>query len=330
MTHFVGYFKLVVVEKIKADFFKKLSEHDPVMPGEVIEAFQQVSVEKPENYLDGTFGRGGHSLGISRKFPKLEIYALDKDHQAVDYAQVQWKEEIKNKKFFIEQAGFSQLDEVISQRNWPSRYDMILLDLGVSSPQLDESSRGFSFYENGFLDMRMDQRTFLTAGEIINKWSEEELIGLFKNYGEIHNPGNTVRGILREREKTAIISTGELSRIIEKSVGWKKKGKHPATRYFLALRLVVNRELEDLKEGLGVLVPRLNPGGRLVVISFHSLEDRIVKQFFKNTDCGQPVHKKVIKPTRQEQLRNRRSRSAKLRVFEKTKNRKVVERIIHG
>ena len=288
------------------------------MPGEVLRAFEQISVEEPENYLDGTFGRGGHSLEISRKFPGLGIYALDKDHQAVDYAELQWKEKIKSKNFFVEQASFSQLDEVIEQKNWPLCYDMILLDLGVSSPQLDESSRGFSFYENGFLDMRMDQRISLTAVEIINQWSEEKLIGLFRDYGEIHNSQNTVKGILRERKKTAITSTGELSRVIEKSVGWRKRGKHPATRYFLALRLVVNRELEDLKGGLEVLIPKLNLGGRLVVITFHSLEDRIVKWFFKSTGYGQPVNKRVIKPTRQEQLKNRRSRSAKLRIFERT------------
>ena len=301
------------VEKMETSGFK----HNPVMLDEVLGAFQQTSIGKPENYLDGTFGRGGHSLGISGKFPGLKVYALDKDHQAVNYAKLQWREKIKKGEFFIEQSGFSQLDEVIEQKKWPLYYDMILLDLGVSSPQVDDRSRGFSFYEDGFLDMRMDQRASLTANEIINQWTEEELIEIFRNYGEVRNPRIVVKGILRERKKTAITSTVVLSRIIEKSVGWGKRGKHPATRYFLALRLVVNRELEDLKKGLEILIPKLNPGGRLVVISFHSLEDRIVKQFLKSTGCGQPVNKKVIKPTREEQLKNRRSRSAKLRIFER-------------
>ncbi len=308
------------MEEIKISFVKDPSEfrHDPVMLHEVIEAFEQISIEKPKNYLDGTFGRGGHSLEISRRFPGLVIHALDKDHQAIDHAELVWREKIKSRRFFIEQTGFSYLNEVIERKDWPLCYDMILLDMGVSSPQVDESSRGFSFYKSGVLDMRMDQRASLTAGEIVNEWSEEKLIGLFRNYGEIHKPQNAVKRILRERKKAAITSTGELSRVIAEAVGWKKKGKHPATRYFLALRLVVNRELEDLKEGLEVLIPRLSLGGRLVVITFHSLEDRIVKHFFKNTDYGQPVNKKVIKPTRGEQLKNRRSRSARLRIFQRT------------
>ena len=293
------------------------NNHYPVMLNEVMEMFAQANVEKPKNYLDGTFGRGGHASVVSEKYPDLDIYALDKDKEALEFAQTQWEQKAKSKKFFIEQASFASLDNVIKTRNWPPKYDMILLDLGVSSPQLDQGSRGFSFYHQGPLDMRMDQRSPLTAEEIINYWSEEELVDIFKDYGEVFKPYSVVKSIMRERKKNTISSTQELSSLIERSVGWRKKGKHPATQYFMALRLVVNRELEDLKEGLETLMKRLVPGGRLVVITFHSLEDRIVKQVFRNSDHGKPVNKKVVKPTREEELENKRSRSAKLRAFER-------------
>jgi 16S rRNA (cytosine1402-N4)-methyltransferase len=293
------------------------NNHYPVMLNEVMEMFAQANVEKPQRYLDGTFGRGGHAEEIVKKFPDLDVYALDKDKEAVDYAQDRWESRSKSKKFFIEQASFASLDRVVEFRGWPPKYDMILLDLGVSSPQLDQGSRGFSFYHHGPLDMRMDQRQPLTAEEIINYWSEEELVDIFKDYGEVFKPYNVVKTIMRERKKGSISSTQELSSLIERSVGWRKKGKHPATQYFMALRLVVNRELEDLKEGLQTLMKRLVPGGRLVVITFHSLEDRIVKQVFKNSEYGKPVNKKVIKPTREEEVENKRSRSAKLRAFER-------------
>lgn len=293
------------------------NNHYPVMVNEVMEMFAKANVEKPKNYLDGTFGRGGHAEKVSQAFPEMDIYALDKDQEAVDYAKEAWSQKSQSKKFFIEQASFANLDQVIQDRNWPQKYDMILLDLGVSSPQLDQGSRGFSFYHQGPLDMRMDQRSPLTAEEIINYWSEEELVDIFKDYGEVFKPYSVVKSIMRERKKTPISSTQDLSQLIERSVGWRKKGKHPATQYFMALRLVVNRELEDLKEGLQGLMKHLVPGGRLVVITFHSLEDRIVKQVFKRSELGQPVNKKVVKPNRQEELENKRSRSAKLRAFER-------------
>ena len=287
------------------------------MLNEVMEMFAKANIDKPKYYLDGTFGRGGHAKEVSNKFPDLDIYALDKDKEAVEFAQKNWEQKSKSKKFFIEQASFASLDSVIESKKWPQKYDMILLDLGVSSPQLDQGSRGFSFYHPGPLDMRMDQRSPLTAEEIINYWSEEELVDIFKDYGEVFKPYSVVKSIMRERKKGAIASTQDLSSLIERSIGWRKKGKHPATQYFMALRLVVNKELEDLKEGLQSLMKHLVPGGRLVVITFHSLEDRIVKQVFRNSEYGKPVNKKVVKPTRQEEVENKRSRSAKLRGFER-------------
>ena len=293
------------------------SNHYPVMLNEVMEMFAQASNKSPKAYLDGTFGRGGHATEIHKRFPSTDIYALDKDHEAIQYAQENWATQAKNKKFFIEQASFSSIGQVIESKNWPEKYDMILLDLGVSSPQIDQGERGFSFYHQGPLDMRMDQRSDFTAEDIINHWSEEELVDIFRDYGEVFRPYNVVKSIIRERKKGTIASTQDLSNLIERSVGWRKKGKHPATQYFMALRLVVNKELEDLKTGLQSLMKRLVPGGRLVVISFHSLEDRIVKQVFKKSDLGKPVNKKVVKPTREEELENKRSRSAKLRAFDR-------------
>ena len=289
-------------------------QHYPVMLNEVMEMFAQADV-MPKTYLDGTFGRGGHAEQVVGQYPDVDVYAVDKDHEAVEYAQQRWKERKQNKKFFIEQASFATIDDVIAKKNWPKKYDLILLDLGVSSPQLDQGERGFSFYHNGPLDMRMDRRSELTAEEIINYWSEEELVDIFRDYGEVFRPFNVVKSIIRERKKERIESTQTLSHIIERSVGWRKKGKHPATKYFMALRLVVNKELDDLREGLQCLMRRLVPGGRLVVLTFHSLEDRIVKQVFKKSDLGQPVFKKVVKPSREEMLENLRSRSAKLRGF---------------
>ena len=303
------------------------NNHYPVMLNEVMEMFAQANVEKPKTYLDGTFGRGGHAEEVIKKFPELDVYALDKDKEAVEFANKNWEQKASSKKFFIEQASFASLDSVIEKRNWPQKYDMILLDLGVSSPQLDQGSRGFSFYHQGPLDMRMDQRQPLTAEEIINYWSEEELVDIFKDYGEVFKPYKVVKNIMKERKKGSISSTQELSSLIERSIGWRKKGKHPATQYFMALRLVVNRELEDLKEGLQTLMKHLVPGGRLVVITFHSLEDRIVKQVFRNSEYGKPVNKKVVKPTRDEEKENKRSRSAKLRAFERIIEQSIKESI---
>ncbi len=303
------------------------NNHYPVMLNEVMEMFAQANVEKPKTYLDGTFGRGGHAEEVIKKFPELDVYALDKDKEAVEFANKNWEQKASSKKFFIEQASFASLDSVIEKRNWPQKYDMILLDLGVSSPQLDQGSRGFSFYHQGPLDMRMDQRQPLTAEEIINYWSEEELVDIFKDYGEVFKPYKVVKNIMQERKKGSISSTQELSSLIERSIGWRKKGKHPATQYFMALRLVVNRELEDLKEGLQTLMKHLVPGGRLVVITFHSLEDRIVKQVFRNSEYGKPVNKKVVKPTRDEEKENKRSRSAKLRAFERIIEQSIKESI---
>ena len=294
--------------------------HQPVLLQEVVNTFLQSDVNPPKNYLDGTFGQGGHAWEIYQNFKNISIYALDKDKEALLSTGV------KNLKkqtfqFYIEQASFRQIDEIIREKNWPQTYEMILLDLGVSSPQLDQGSRGFSFYHEGPLDMRMDQSNTLTAKDIINSWSEDQLADLFRFYGEAKFPHKVAQSIGQKRSREKIETTQQLSQIIEKSLGWKKRGKHPATKYFMALRLFINQELEDLKEALPVLIEKLSPQGRLVVLTFHSLEDRIVKYTFKNSPWGQPLYKKVIKPSVKEKRENSRCHSAQLRAFVKKPKR---------
>ncbi|NCN95165.1 MAG: 16S rRNA (cytosine(1402)-N(4))-methyltransferase RsmH, partial [Bdellovibrionales bacterium] len=179
--------------------------------------------------------------------------------------------------------------------------------------------RGFSFYHDGPLDMRMDQSQEFKASDIINQWSEDELVELFREYGEIYKPYRVVNEIVKRRETKPFETTMELSLLIERTFGWRTKGKHPATNFFLALRLEVNQELTELHSSLlKIITHALRPKGRLMVISFHSTEDRIVKKLFKSsTHLGLNLTKKVIAPERSEILLNPRSRSAKLRVFQR-------------
>lgn len=290
-------------------------DHQPVMLNEVLEAFWQFR-EKKENlrYFDGTFGRGGHYKALKKMLPQLCAVVMDQDLEAREYAEKEFTTEVQNKDLIFIPKNFSHFTE--SNLNL---FDMILLDLGVSSPQLDKSDRGFSFYHQGPLDMRMNQQQTLTAEYIINTWSEKDLVSLFQSYGEIHSPFRVVRAIVHDRKTKAFQQTQELAGLIERVEGWRKKGFHPATQYFMALRLVVNQELEVLRETLPAMIQSLNPGGRMAVITFHSLEDRIVKNIFKDSkEWGFPVNKKVIIAGDEEQKSNPRSRSAKLRIFERT------------
>ena len=206
----------------------------------------------------------------------------------------------------------NQLEQALS-------FDLILMDLGVSSPQLDTADRGFSFNKPGPLDMRMDQTQKLKADDILNHFSKKELIELFQNYGEIRRPYLVVNELIQKRKKKKLERTEEFVEIIQKYHS-SFKYKHAATQWFLALRIAVNQELEGLKKALPLYLPLLKPGAFFAVISFHSLEDRIVKQSFRhfvNTKQGHLYNKKVLRASRQERENNRRSRSAKLRVFQK-------------
>lgn len=310
--------KLEIVEEIippKVELpFEFSPEHYPVLLQEVLAAFYPFRTKENPAYFDGTFGRGGHYSALKFVIPQLNATVMDQDLTAVNYAKTNFKTEVEQGQLNVIHGNFAQF----SEHNL-NKFDMMLLDLGVSSPQLDQAERGFSFYNDGPLDMRMNQQQGLTAEMLINTASEDELIRMFKDYGEVYRPARVVRAIVHDRKEKAFQSTKQLAGLIERVDGWQIKGHHPATKYFMALRLAVNSELEVVAEALPAMMKALNPKGRLAVISFHSLEDRIVKNIFRDAeDLGKPVYKKVIVPTQEECDKNSRSRSAKLRVFERS------------
>ncbi len=281
--------------------------HLPVMLNEVIGVFKE-SQAPLKVLLDGTFGRGGHTKALLENFPGLHVWAMDQDQDAIAAGK-----NLNLPNLTLVHGNFSEFEKIEHKS-----FDGILLDLGVSSPQLDDAARGFSFYHDGPLDMRMDRTQKITAADIVNGWSEEELIELFKELGEVRNPNRVVRAIVHDRKLKPFETTRQLASMIERVSGWRKKGFNPATQYFMALRLQVNGELRVLEETLPKLMKALSDKGRAVVITFHSLEDRIVKNIFKNNpELGRPVSKKVVKPSREEEKSNPRSRSAKLRAFER-------------
>ncbi|MBL7544919.1 MAG: 16S rRNA (cytosine(1402)-N(4))-methyltransferase RsmH [Bdellovibrionaceae bacterium] len=285
--------------------------HIPVLSNEIVAAFEPFYARTETVYVDGTFGRGGHFRLLLEKNPGMQAIAFDQDPDAYAFAQAHFGELLKEKRLLF------YLDNFVNfEQHYDGPIDFALLDLGVSSPQLDEPSRGFSFYHDGPLDMRMNNQTGITAADLVNQMSENDLVVLFKTFGEISNPFRVVRAILEDRKETPFTSTKQLSGLIERVDGWRRKGFHPATQYFMALRLKVNRELEVVDEVLPKLMAKLRPGGRLAVITFHSLEDRIVKNLFRiYPELGEPLRRKVTHPTREEELANPRSRSGKLRVF---------------
>jgi 16S rRNA (cytosine1402-N4)-methyltransferase len=286
--------------------------HKPVLLNEVVTLALQNS---PTTILDGTFGRGGHTRALLRACPDAKVWAIDRDHAAIAHAQVEFQAELAQGRLHVQQFNFH---DIRALEKPATGFDYILLDLGVSSPQLDESARGFSFYHDGPLDMRMDQSQDFTAADIVNTWSEVELIELFQELGEVRRPQRVVKAIVTDRKLQPYSTTKALADLMARIEGWRKKGHHPATNYFLALRMAVNRELSGLEAGLTDLIQALSPKGRLAIITFHSLEDRLIKYAFKEaTELGSPLYKKVIVPTREEVSDNPRSRSAKLRVFQR-------------
>lgn len=288
--------------------------HLPVLVDDVLLAAADLS-HPPRWFLDATFGRGGHTRALLEKFPELKAVATDRDPEAIEFGRAHLPQVALHHADFTE---FAALYDRELKSKVGAGFDLILMDLGVSSPQLDEARRGFSFYHTGPLDMRMDPTRGISAADIVNTWEADDLFRLFLELGEVYRPGRVVNAILAHRQQAPFTKTGELSELIERTEGWRKKGQHPATRYFLALRLEVNQELSQVEQSLPHFIEALAPGGRLIVITFHSLEDRIVKVIFKNSELGRPVNKKVIRPTWDEQKKNSRARSAKLRVFERT------------
>lgn len=296
------------------------------------ESIQALNIKENGIYIDGTFGRGGHSRAILNALNHDgRLYAIDKDEEAIACAE---KEYGDDPRFEIFHGSFAHIGEIANQKKIVGKVDGILLDLGVSSPQLDESSRGFSFMQSGPLDMRMDQTQAFTAEKFINNAAAEEMAHIFKEYGEEKFAYRIANAIVREREKAPIQTTDVLAEIVKAANPKWEKHKHPATRVFQAIRIHINRELLDLQDCLVQSIPILGPGGRLVVISFHSLEDRIVKQFMRHEERGQelppglPIRHtelktnfrrigKAIKANPLEVSHNVRARSAVLRIGEK-------------
>lgn len=288
---------------------KKLEVHLPVLPLEVVNAAREME-KIPTLILDGTFGRGGHTRLFLDEFADCRVIGVDRDQAAIASAHSQFQKELTAGRLRIVHQSFSDY-----AKSTQELFDFVLLDLGVSSPQLDSAERGFSFYNDGPLDMRMDRTQDLTAADVLNTYDEEDLISIFKIYGEIFKPYRLVRAVVHDRKSKPFRTTRDLAGLVERVEGWRKKGIHPATQFFMALRIEVNSELKQIEDSLPIFAEHLSPGGRLAVISFHSLEDRIVKNFMRSSDLGKSVHKKVIVASDEEVNSNPRSRSAKFRVF---------------
>lgn len=294
--------------------------HIPVMASEILKMSEGAVGHK--FFLDATFGRGGHTRLLMERFPEMKVCGLDQDLEAIEYGNKEFSLPINQGVMRLIHGNFHNATKIFAAelKTWTEGrgFDLILVDLGVSSPQLDQSQRGFSFYQDGPLDMRMDQSQGFTAADLVNSWDENDLLKLFHEYGEIRQPTKVVKSILKGRASKPFRTTQQLASLIESIEGWHKKGHHPATRYFLALRMEVNKELEGLHEAMHDLIEILAEGGRLMILTFHSLEDRIVKYALRERlDRGFLVNKKVVQPSREEEVRNRRARSAKLRVFQK-------------
>ena len=283
-------------------------------------------------YVDGTFGRGGHSAHLlSQLAPEGRLLGIDKDLAAVAVARERFG---TDPRFAIAQGSFAELSSLVDAAGMRGKVTGVLLDLGVSSPQLDEAERGFSFMQDGPLDMRMDQSRGQSAADWVNTASEAEIAQVLKEYGEERFAKRMARALVTERLKTPFTRTGRLAAVIKEANPAWEKGKHPATRAFQAIRIHVNNELGDLESVLSQAVEVLAPGGRLVVISFHSLEDRLVKRFIRRQEQGDrlppglPVQDhqlnrrlkscgKPVMPSEAELATNPRSRSAVMRVAEK-------------
>lgn len=289
-----------------------MSYHTPVLLEETV---RQLQPRAGGLYVDATVGGGGHTEAILRASgPDGRVIGLDWDEEAIAASRArlcEWGDRVQ-----WVQASFGELRDVLARLR-VTGVDGVLFDLGVSSRQFDEPSRGFSFQQEGPLDMRMSRQTSLTAREVLATADEVELARIFFEYGEERRSRAIARRIVQERSRAPLETTSQLVRVVERVLGPKRGWVHPATRVFQALRIHVNRELDNLRDGLAAAVDALNPGGRVAVISFHSLEDRIVKWFFREQTAVRIVTKKPVTASDEEVNANPRARSAKLRVAEK-------------
>lgn len=306
--------------------------HKPVLLCETIDG---LNIRPDGIYVDGTLGGAGHSYHICERLGEGgRLIGIDQDEDAVRAASARL--EAFGDKVTIVRDNYSNIKNVLFNLGI-QRVDGILLDIGVSSYQLDTPERGFSYKEDAPLDMRMDRRGSMTAEDIVNDYSEEELCRVIRDYGEERFAGSIARRIVRERQKERIVTTGQLAEIIKAAIPMKARavGGHPAKRTFQAIRIELNRELEVLEDSIDSMIELLNDGGRLCIITFHSLEDRIVKNRFRNNEhpctcppdfpvcvCGKRpngtvITRKPIVPSEKELEDNKRAKSSKLRIFER-------------
>ena len=296
------------------------------------EAIDALIIDADGFYVDGTFGRGGHSSRLLDKLSRNgSVLAIDKDPAAIASGYNNLSDDVRLK---LVHGSFSNITNFVCNEDGMGKVSGVLLDLGVSSPQIDESERGFSFLRDGPLDMRMDTTRGQSAADWINSADESEISTVLKDYGEERFARRMATAVVQERAKAPIISTVRLASVLAAAHPSWERGKHPATKAFQAIRIFLNRELEDLDALLNQVIDVLRVGGRLVIISFHSLEDRRVKRFIRDQERGIKLPKnlpiqdidrgirlkkvgKVIKPSGLEIERNIRSRSAVMRVAER-------------
>jgi 16S rRNA (cytosine1402-N4)-methyltransferase len=306
-----------------------VTEHVPVLREEVLES---LAVREEGRYLDGTFGRGGHAAAILERLGAAgELVVVDRDPVAVEAARARYGTDARVR---IIQGNFAEMQALTEGADSAQTFDGILLDLGVSSPQLDDPERGFSFRGDGPLDMRMDPTRGRSAAEWLATVGERDLADVIFRYGEERHSRRIARAIVAERAEAPIDRTNRLADIVASAVPGREKGKHPATRTFQAIRIHINAELDSLSDGLEQTLGLLAPGGRLCVISFHSLEDRIVKRFMRGHTREDEAWRGLpnVPPEARARLRllgrarrateaevaaNPRSRSAVLRVAER-------------
>ncbi len=304
-------------------------EHTPVL---LQQAIAGLHIRQHGFYVDATFGRGGYSYEILHQLGSQgRLLAFDLDPEAVMIAESRFQ---ADERFTIVHSSYARLRHELEQRDQEGNVDGIVVDLGVSSPQLDNPARGFSFQKDGPLDMRMNPNAGVSAERWLNSVNKKDLADVIRNYGEERFANRIAGAIVSARTQIKLDSTKKLAALVQRVVPTTEKDKHPATRTFQAIRIFINQELKDLTSLLDQVVDALKPGGRLVVVSFHSLEDRIVKRFIRNEVKGDPypselpvtteqlqprlkLIEKSIRPDATEIQKNPRSRSAILRVAEK-------------